>query len=513
MVVLLLQVVMEVMYLPVNQQNLLNCLTPGTIVLGSTFSPGFDVSNPFHIDIHNCNNCAWLNPNTPNINDLGIYSNAGEQVVLYEPGGNIEMGVYWNGGQNEPLFGNLMPNFMDDCTNNLILEFPDPVADPRYIDFGDLGVSEGCAISIPCATIDDNGVSADPPVSRCTSNGENSGIGGSSPFTQIGPFDAGSGCFYVGNTETFQVRYQPISLEPQVIWSSPTGLLFESFTGPVNSTMGPSVEVLFVSAGNHAITMALQLPGDNCIYYYTEDIFVEESVDLSDLNICLGTDFTIDEAPPGLNLTALAVSESNGLIVTVPQSMLPATFNIPESLAPGTYILTYLAPPCRVDVSLEVFGADEISIVDLPASVTNDDAVFLNATPEGGVFSGNGVVFDVFNPSVVPSGIHKITYTYTNEEGCVSEVSENIFVTSIIYNFVNFNFITLSPKIIVDIDVAENGIRPVSVTGLDGRTLFNINKWLPKGNQQITIDTNGWPKGIYFVKIGQFGKPEKVYVH
>lgn len=158
-------------------------------------------------------------------------------------------------------------------------------------------------------------------------------------------------------------------------------------------------------------------------------------------------------------------------------------------------------------------NSEAIALVDLPVSVTNDESVALNATPEGGTFSGPGVVFNTFNPSVVPPGFHTITYTYTNNEGCTTEVSENIFVAAINYNFVNYVFGTMGPKIILDIEVAENNHQPISVSSLNGRVLYDAIEWFNNGNQKFTIDATGWDKGIYFVKIGRFGKAQKVYVY
>jgi len=144
----------------------------GTIVLGSTFSPGFDAANPFHIDIHNCNNCAWVNTADGNpFNDLGILSNSNGQAVLYNPVGDIEMGLYWGGGRGP--FGSLEIMFDDACpTQNLIINFPDPNSNPRFIDLGDLAETDNCTISIPCVVIDDDEVSANAPEALCAYTGQ-----------------------------------------------------------------------------------------------------------------------------------------------------------------------------------------------------------------------------------------------------------------------------------------------------------------------------------------------------
>jgi len=56
-----------------------------------------------------------------------------------------------------------------------------------------------------------------------------------------------------------------------------------------------------------------------------------------------------------------------------------------------------------------------IEIVNLPVFAdTNSGTVSLTGSPAGGVFSGNGVFFNGFNPIVSGPGIHEITYTYTD---------------------------------------------------------------------------------------------------
>ena len=49
-----------------------------------------------------------------------------------------------------------------------------------------------------------------------------------------------------------------------------------------------------------------------------------------------------------------------------------------------------------------------------------DPSVTLVGNPAGGVFSGNGVAGNTFDPSAVPLGNVTITYTFTDSLGCVS---------------------------------------------------------------------------------------------
>ena len=48
--------------------------------------------------------------------------------------------------------------------------------------------------------------------------------------------------------------------------------------------------------------------------------------------------------------------------------------------------------------------------------------------PTGGIYSGNGVVNNTFNPSTAGVGTHLITYSYTDANGCSSSATKNIVV-------------------------------------------------------------------------------------
>ncbi len=44
--------------------------------------------------------------------------------------------------------------------------------------------------------------------------GQNNGIVGSTPFSQIGSFDTGTSCFYVENSYTFTALFEPQNISP-----------------------------------------------------------------------------------------------------------------------------------------------------------------------------------------------------------------------------------------------------------------------------------------------------------
>jgi len=85
------------------------------------------------------------------------------------------------------------------------------------------------------------------------------------------------------------------------------------------------------------------------------------------------------------------------------------------------------------------------SINGLPPFTTNATSVPLSGSPAGGTFSGEGVVFTTFNPSVVDIGLNQITYTYDNGNGCVVSDTKSILVSQLTYKFVQYQLDFVNP--------------------------------------------------------------------
>lgn len=89
--------------------------------------------------------------------------------------------------------------------------------------------------------------------------------------------------------------------------------------------------------------------------------------------------------------------------------------------------------------------AENVSFTGLPTSTFSSTPIVLNGQPAGGYFTGDGIIFNAFNPSIAGSGLHTISYNYTNSSGCETVVSQNILAGTISYNFVNYNLGTIDP--------------------------------------------------------------------
>lgn len=55
-------------------------------------------------------------------------------------------------------------------------------------------------------------------------------------------------------------------------------------------------------------------------------------------------------------------------------------------------------------------------------------AVTLTGIPSGGVFSGNGMIGNTFDPSSAGVGVHNITYSYTDGNGCFEDSVKSVIV-------------------------------------------------------------------------------------
>lgn len=107
------------------------------------------------------------------------------------------------------------------------------------------------------------------------------------------------------------------------------------------------------------------------------------------------------------------------------------TFNAAAAGGPGTYTITYTAINGNMVTSMltvvsppiVTVPGDETVPLDFPVTALN------GGSPLGGTYSGPGVLTGIlFDASVAGVGIHTITYTYTDANGCSGSASTTITV-------------------------------------------------------------------------------------
>lgn len=118
--------------------------------------------------------------------------------------------------------------------------------------------------------------------------------------------------------------------------------------------------------------------------------------------------------------TSVTISASGG---TPPYTGV-GTFSV--SAGEHTFEVTD-ANGCLAEVTLEIEAAPVATITcpdDMQVSALNEPFMLNEATPEGGIYSGNGVTFDEisgqywFNPALAGEGEHSISYYYEDTYGC-----------------------------------------------------------------------------------------------
>jgi hypothetical protein len=74
-----------------------------------------------------------------------------------------------------------------------------------------------------------------------------------------------------------------------------------------------------------------------------------------------------------------------------------------------------------VFLQTEVYPIPTVSFIGLDSMYdVSDPAATLTGSPFGGVYTGNGISGDIFDPAVAGVGIHEIVYSYTDGNGCVN---------------------------------------------------------------------------------------------
>ncbi|MCK3685470.1 T9SS type A sorting domain-containing protein, partial [Maribellus sp. YY47] len=168
---------------------------------------------------------------------------------------------------------------------------------------------------------------------------------------------------------------------------------------------------------------------------------------LTDANGCTGettASIVLNSIPqPEILNTELSFCEDSDpvLIEAIPDggvlsgTGVSGTYFYPAVAGVGTHLLTYTltdANGCtgETTASIVVNSIPQPEILNTELSFCEDsDPVLIEAIPEGGVLSGTGVSGTYFYPAVAGAGTHTLTYTFSGDNGCKTEMAEKeIFV-------------------------------------------------------------------------------------
>jgi hypothetical protein len=107
----------------------------------------------------------------------------------------------------------------------------------------------------------------------------------------------------------------------------------------------------------------------------------------------------------------------------------------PAQETPGSYTVTYTVSVNGCTSSNWIaFMINPLPTITMPnfADVCASAPAFLltGATPVGGTWNGTGVSANMFNPSVAGPGLHMLTYSFTDANGCTNSNTTEINVTA-----------------------------------------------------------------------------------
>jgi len=207
-------------------------------------------------------------------------------------------------------------------------------------------------------------------------------------------------------------------------------------------------------------------------------------------------------------------TEGNGIITGLEQGT-DYLFAINNSSTSSSEI-------CDFCITLEENTCPIVSFSGLPDKTSSSLSIALTGSPAGGTFSGNGVFFNFFNPSISGLGLHNITYTYDDGNGCSGSDTQNILVYTINFAFVDYNLNTISPRIDimttheslslenvypipfrqmlnVDINSSENETVIVAIRTIEGKIVQQMEVPMLKGLNTITLDVDLLAAGNYYM--------------
>ena len=154
----------------------------------------------------------------------------------------------------------------------------------------------------------------------------------------------------------------------------------------------------------------------------------------------------------------------------------------PSVVGEGTWCITYTyvnpTTGCTSDtvVCIEVDSLPALSVTGYNASYCgNDAAITLTGTPSGGVFSGNGISGNLFNPANANTGDNTITYTYSDTaSGCFNNMQFVINVKEVPVISIGSSESSACPGADVTLTASYSlNVFNIIWTGSDGTTIYS----------------------------------------
>jgi PKD repeat protein len=150
-----------------------------------------------------------------------------------------------------------------------------------------------------------------------------------------------------------------------------------------------------------------------------------------------------------------------------------------------------------------------VSISGLNADyMEGDPPVTLLGTPVGGIFSGDGVAGDQFDPSAAGVGQHTIYYTFTDANNCSNKDSVVVNVSTVsatsLAEVISHIQVFPNPNhgdFWLEIVLSSNRTLNFGLMNALGQTLVNRQEKLATGQSILHFSSNELSSGVYFLKV------------
>lgn len=258
------------------------------------------------------------------------------------------------------------------------------------------------------------------------------------------------------------------------------------------------------------------------------DISKAYSLTVSDASGCIGSDSVQILVPisPDLSMNGVGdfycLNSGPAIFAGIPengifsgQGITNNTFN-PMVAGLGTHEIQYTytdANSCNFSITktIAVKNAVEVNFTGLSDRYSLQDAsVILTGTPQGGVFMGSGISGNTFNPLSASIGIHDISYSYTEPDGCNSTATKQAIVSNVsIINNVRDELCTdkfelfpttATTNIIINFSPCRPLDGVMALYDIQGQRKVVIKKGILR-SEMIFFDVSDLVPGVYFIVV------------
>ena len=232
-----------------------------------------------------------------------------------------------------------------------------------------------------------------------------------------------------------------------------------------------------------------------------------------DATVCVSPEFSLNGTAQYTNNYSWSTS-GDGTFANAGQ-LVTTYFPGENDLASGMVILTLTGvsvAPCtgeiEDDLEISFLPLPEVTFDTLPDFCHNSPGYELTeGSPVGGIYSGPGVSNGWFYPEVAGVGIHELTYTYTDGNGCENFAVQEVFVDDCtgISTYENSG-ISIFPNpgsgmFTVQFEQNISGIYRIEVFNSYGQRAYSKLAVFAVSSSTQTLDLTSQPDGVYYLKI------------